>query len=157
MQRISSLMKENRCPLCLQNLSSDYKDRLMKQLYQEISNYKQRLDELERSAKELEETRSALFAIFSNLQTIRLSKEELLRRMETERRLLNETLEELNDKKRRKEDLEKQISDLLLKIAVFNLTKLEDAQKLYKEFFENHSSLKYKVQILETQKNDVVR
>ncbi|MEM1990789.1 MAG: SMC family ATPase, partial [Candidatus Bathyarchaeia archaeon] len=106
-QRISGLAKENKCPLCLQILSPEYKDRLMKQFYQDISNYRQQLSELEKSARELEQLRKTLFNIFSNLQTINPTKAEVSKHLENERMLLNKAVEELRTKDREIEPLKK--------------------------------------------------
>ena len=155
-QRITNLIKESKCPLCLQPLSPEYKDRLIKNLYQEISDYRQQLNELEKNMKELGQLRSSLFTIFSNLQAIQPKKEEIVRQLENERNLLNEALRELNEKEKEIKIIKKQLSTLQSKITKFDHTRLEKAQRLYNEAMEKYSSLKYKVQTLETQKNEIM-
>lgn len=155
-QRISGLAKENKCPLCLQILSPEYKDRLMKQFYQDISNYRQQLSELEKSARELEQLRKTLFNIFSNLQTINPTKAEVSKHLENERMLLNKAVEELRTKDREIEPLKKRLEDLRSEIAEFDYSRLEEAQKLYNEAVERYSSIKYKVQNLESQRNEII-
>ena len=155
-QRITNLIKESKCPLCLQPLSPEYKDRLIKNLYQEISDYRQQLNELEKNMKELGQLRSSLFTIFSNLQAIQPKKEEIVRQLENERNLLNEALRELNEKEKEIKIIKKQLSTLQSKITKFDHTRLEEAQRLYNEAMEKYSSLKYKVQTLETQKNEIM-
>ncbi|MCD6465326.1 AAA family ATPase [Candidatus Bathyarchaeota archaeon] len=155
-QRITNLIKESKCPLCLQPLSPEYKDRLIKNLYQEISDYRQQLNELEKNMKELGQLRSSLFTIFSNLQAIQPKKEEIVRQLENERNLLNEALRELNEKEKEIKIIKKQLSTLQSKITKFDHTRFEEAQRLYNEAMEKYSSLKYKVQTLETQKNEIM-
>ncbi|MBS7606883.1 AAA family ATPase [Candidatus Bathyarchaeota archaeon] len=155
-QRISNLVKESRCPLCLQNLLSEYKDKLMKQLNEEISSYRQQLSELERSAKELEHLRSILFAALTSLQSILPKREELTRQLRDEEQQLKRAVEELNAKKEEIEILKSRLTDLKSKIAEFDYSKLEEAQRLYSETLERYSNLKYKVQNLESQKNEII-
>ena len=155
-QHISNLIKESKCPLCLQNLPSDYKDRLMKQFYQEISDYRQQLTELENNIRELELLRNTLFTVFSSLQAIHSERGEIIRQMENEKKLLKEALQELNEKERDVEVLKKELIDLESKIAEFDYSMLEDAQKSYEEALEGYSNLKYRVQNLEEQKKEIM-
>jgi exonuclease SbcC len=155
-QRISSIVKENKCPICLQNLSPEYKDSLMRQFYEEISSYRQRLNELERGVRELEQLRSTLFAIFSSLQTINPKKEEILRQIEDEKRALNRVSEELKSREAEINVLKKQIDEISLAISEFDYARLEGAQRQYNEAFERYSNLKYRVQALEAQRSEVM-
>jgi len=155
-QRISSLTKENKCPLCLQTLSLEYKDRLMEQFHQEISNYRQQLDALEKSVKELEHLRSTLFKIFSNLQALILKKEEVVRQLENEKSLLSKIMMELSAREKEIERFRKDLSSLQSKVAEIDYSKLEETQKLYNKALEKYSNLKYRVQNLEMRKNEIL-
>ncbi|MEM2914987.1 MAG: hypothetical protein QXH91_06285, partial [Candidatus Bathyarchaeia archaeon] len=154
-QRISNLAKESRCPLCLQSLTFEYKDRIMKQFYQELSETKQRLSERERNIRELESVRSILSSAISDLRMIHTKIDGILIQIEDEDKLINNALEEFNEKQKEAEMLKGQLAELRLKIMEFDLTKLEDAENLYKAIFEQYSNLKYKVQNIESQKNQV--
>ncbi len=155
-QRITNLVKESKCPLCLQPISPEYKDKLIKSLYQEISDYRQQLEELEKNTRELGQLRNLLFSVFSDLQTIRPKRDEIIRQLENERKLLNGALQELKDREKEIKMLRNQLSALQSKIARFDYSRLEEAQKLYNEAMEKYSNLKYKVQSLETQKNEIM-
>lgn len=155
-QRISNLVMENKCPLCFQNLSPEYKDKLIDQIYQEISNYRQQLNVLEKSIGELEHLRKALFTVFSNLQAISLKREEIFKQLENERALLNKTMIELNEREKEIKVLRKNLSELQSRMAEIDYSKIEEVQRLYNEALEKYSSLKYKVQSLEAQKNEII-
>ncbi|MEM3955605.1 MAG: AAA family ATPase [Candidatus Bathyarchaeia archaeon] len=155
-QRLSNLAMENKCPLCLQDLSPEYKDALMKRFYEEISNYRRQLTELEKNIKGMEQMRSTLFTIFSSLQTILPKKEEIARQVEDERRLLNKLTDEIRAKEMEIEDARRQIEEISLISSTFDYAKLEEAQRQYNEAFERHSSLKYKIQALEAQRNEIL-
>ncbi|MEM1586018.1 MAG: AAA family ATPase [Candidatus Bathyarchaeia archaeon] len=155
-QRLSNLAMENRCPLCLQTLSPEYKDALMKRFYEEISNYRLRLTELEKNIKEMEQLRSTLFTIFSSLQTIIPKKEEIIRQVEDEKRILDKIVEEMRAKEMEIEGARRQLEEILSMTSMFDYTKLEEAQRRYNEAFELCSKLKYKIEALEAQRNEVI-
>lgn len=155
-QRLSSLAMESRCPLCLQPLQPEYKDALTKRLYDEISDYRRRLSELERNSKSLEQLRSTLFTIFTSLQNIVPKKEELIRQVEDEKRALNKVVEEMRVREAELKEVKKQLDELSSTTSSFDFIVLEEAQKKYNEALEHYSSLKYRVQTLEAQKSEIV-
>ena len=154
-QRISSLMKESKCPLCLQDLSPEYKNRLLSQLNMDLSDYEKQLNELERGIRELEYLRRALLTTFSNLQLIQSKREEVLNQIRIEEARLNNTLREAANKRKILENLKGELASLQSKIVEFDYSKLEKAQRVYDEALEGYSSLKYKVQSLESQLNEI--
>lgn len=155
-QRLSSLAMESRCPLCLQPLQPEYKDALTKRLYDEISDYRRRLSELERNSKSLEQLRSTLFTIFTSLQNIVPKKEELIRQVEDEKRALNKVVEEMRVREAELKEVKKQLDELSSTTSSFDFIVLEEAQKKYNEALEHYSSLKYRVQTLEAQRSEIV-
>ncbi|MBS7640075.1 MAG: SMC family ATPase [Candidatus Bathyarchaeia archaeon] len=155
-QRLSSLAMENKCPLCLQPLPPEYKEGLMKRFYDEIANYKQQLNELDKNAKELERLRSTLFTIFSSLQSIIPKREEIVRQIEDEKKALNKIVEEMRVKEIELNEVRRQLEETLSMIAGFDYSALEEAQKRYNEAFEEYSNIKSRVQILETQRSEIV-
>ncbi len=154
-QRISSLIKESKCPLCLQVLSQDYKEGLMGQLRREENEYKQRLSELEKNIEELEHIRNLVSPAASNLQTILTRIEENERQMEEEQKFLSDAEYEFNQRQREEKTVREQLADLRLKIRGFDVAKLEEAKRQRDEAFEEHSSLKYGVQSVEGQRREI--
>lgn len=154
-QRISNLMRENRCPLCLQDLLPDYKNGLLTRLNQDLSNYERQLRELDENTKELERLRSIALTALSSLQPIRSRKEEIVRQLETEKSPLNSASQELENEERTLESLRRQLADLHSRITEFDYSRLEDAQRSYSYALEKYSSLKYKVQNIEVQLKEV--
>ncbi|MEM2272998.1 MAG: AAA family ATPase [Candidatus Bathyarchaeia archaeon] len=155
-QRLSNLAMENRCPLCLQSLSPEYKDALIKRFYEEISNYRRRLTDLEKNIREMEQLRSTLFTIFSGLQTILPKKEEIIRQVEDEKKALNKIIEEMKNKEMEINNERRQLEEILSMASRFDYTRLEEAQKQYNEAFERFSNLKYRIQALEAQRNEII-
>ncbi|MEM2913754.1 MAG: SMC family ATPase, partial [Candidatus Bathyarchaeia archaeon] len=154
-QRISNLMRENRCPLCLQDLLPDYKNGLLTRLNQDLSNYEKQMRELDENTKELERLRSIALTALSSLQPIRSRKEEIVRQLEAEKNLLNSASQELEDEERTLESFRRQLADLHSRITEFDYSRLEDAQKSYNDALEKYSGLKYKVQNIDVQLKEV--
>jgi DNA repair exonuclease SbcCD ATPase subunit len=154
-QRLSSLIRENKCPLCFQDLLPDYKNELLKRLNQDLSNYERQLKELDENTRELEQLKSTALTAFSSLQSIQSKREEIVRQLEAEKNLLNNTSRELEDEERNLEIFSRQLADLRSKIVVIDYSRLEDAQKSYNDALEKYSGLKYKVQNIEVQLKEV--
>ncbi|MEM1515079.1 MAG: hypothetical protein QXH24_03410 [Candidatus Bathyarchaeia archaeon] len=154
-QRLSSLAMESKCPLCLQTLLPEYKDALIKRLNEEISNYRQKLSELEKNAKDLEQFRSTLFTIFSSLQSIISKKEEVIRQVEEEKKSLDRVIDEIKAREAELKEVKKALEDLLVTVSSFDYSMLEEAQKRYNEIYERYSNLKYRMQVLEAQRDEI--
>lgn len=155
-QRLSSLAAESKCPLCLQPLQPEYKDELMKRLYDEISGYRQRLNELERKAKDLEQLRSTLFTVFTSLQSIIPKKDELIRQIEEEKKASNRLSDEARVKETELKEVKMQLEKISSETLGFDYARLEEAQRQYNEALERYSSLKYRLEALEAQKNEII-
>lgn len=156
-QRISNLAKENICPLCLQVLSPGYKEGLMTRLYQQSTHDSQQLKDLEKTMGELERGRNVISSVVSNLQTIRTRMEEVSRQMESERVLLATAQKRVQEKQLEGDLLQSEIDTLRMKMKEFNIAEFEEAQRLRTATFELFSSLKYKVQSIESQRNEILK
>jgi len=131
-QRMSNLAKENICPLCLQVLDSDYKERLMKRFYGEIANNRSLLKKLERETEEQEHARTIVSSVIQNLQTIQTRTEEIVAQVETERKLLNSSKQRLEEARRAEKILRDELAALRSMIEKFDITKLEKVARLGK-------------------------
>jgi len=156
-QRVSNLVKENTCPLCLQVLSVEYKDRLMTRLYEETAESQQQLKDLEGTTEGLEGVRNVVSSVVSNLQTISTRLEEVARQREVEGSLLAATQQQIEEKRREEKILQSQLASLRSSIKAFDVTDLEAAQELWKEAFHLHSSLESSVRSLELQRAEVLK
>jgi len=155
-QRISNLAKESICPLCLQVLSPGYKEGLMTRLYQQSAHDSQQLKDLEKTMGELERGRNVISSVVLNLQTIRTRMEEVSRQMESERVLLATAQKRVQEKQLEGDLLQSEIDTLRMKMKEFNIAEFEEAQRLRTATFELFSSLKYKAQSIESQRNEIL-
>jgi len=150
-QRISSLAKENRCPLCLQDLSSEYKDNLIKRLYDEISENRRRLKDFEENVRRLEDMHATITEIISNLQVIKTRMENLSEQERAEQRALMDSQRQIEDIVKEIADLRKELVYLHSQIGEFDILKFEEIQKQRDIIFGEYASLKSRMQSIEAQ------
>jgi len=154
-QRISNLAKENRCPLCLQLLSLSYKQDLIERMQEEIDEYKGRLNELESNGKELERMRLVVTSAASNLQMTRTRREEVERQLEEERHFILVASREFQQRQLEEEVARRELVALHKEISEFDITKLQEAQRLRDTAFERYSGVKYALQAVKNQKKEI--
>jgi len=150
-QRISSLAEESRCPLCLQTLSLEYKNGLIKRLYDEISENKRRLKNFEENVRRLETAHNVVIEVISNLQTIKTRMENLYEREESEREILTDSQRRIEETTGEIAKLKDELAYVRSQIEEFNVLKLEEIQKQRDAIFAEYASLKSKAQSLEAQ------
>jgi len=154
-QRISSLAEENRCPLCLQDLSLEYKNDLIKRLYDEISENRRRLKDYEENVRRLEEIYAAVTDIISNLQTIKARIGNLQEQEESERKILTGSQKRIEDALKEIAKLKEKLAYLHSQIEEFSILKLEEIQKQRDIVFSEYASLKSRAQSVELQKMEI--
>ena len=150
-QRISSLAEESRCPLCLQDLSLDYKNSLIKRLYDEISENRRRLKAFEENVRRLESAHNVVTEVISNLQTIKTRMENLHEREESERKILADSQRRIEDASGELSKLKAELAYVRSQVEEFNLLKLEEIQRKRDKIFAEYASLKSKAQSMEAQ------
>ena len=154
-KRISSLTTENKCPLCLQNLTGEYKKSLLERLDKENAERENRLVELQKNFDELEGLRSAVNFVVSNLQLLTPRIEETKERIQEEHESLNKLSTDFEDKQQKEKSLRSQLDAARAEIIKFDIDELESTRKLRDTTFEQYSAVKSKLEIKETRKRDV--
>jgi exonuclease SbcC len=156
-KRVQSLAKENKCPLCLQPLSEQYKENLQTQLNQENIERERRLSELQKNMEELERLYTTVNNVVGNLQLIVPRKEDLKTRISEERDSLKNLAVEFEQKQLEETEIRSQLAAVREEIKRFDLAELESARKLRDRAFEHYSGLKSKVEIMESRKRDMAQ
>jgi len=154
-QSMDALEAKNLCPLCLQPLSSDYKQNLFKRLEEEASELKERLGELESNAHELERTRTIVSSVTSNIQLTLSRIEESQKQLEEEGSLLSKASREFEEMQREEQRVRESLAGLRKEIEEFDVSQLDEAQKLRDVAFEEYSKIKYALQTVESQKREI--
>jgi len=156
-KRVQSLAKENKCPLCLQPLSEQYKENLQTQLSQENIERERRLGELQKNMEELERLYTTVNNVVGNLQLIVPRKEDLKTRISEELDSLKNLTVEFEQKQLEETEIRSQLATVREEIKRFDLAELESARKLRDRAFEHYSSLKSRVEIMESRKRDMAQ
>jgi len=152
---IDSLEAKNLCPLCLQPISSDYKQGLFKRLEGEANELKERIDELKSNTQELEGTRMIISSVTSNIQLTLSRIEETEKQLEGERSLLSTASGEFEEMQREEEKDRERLAGLRREIGEFDVSQLDAAQKLRDVAFDDYSKIKYALQTVESQKKEI--
>jgi exonuclease SbcC len=154
-RRITSLKTENKCPLCLQPLSQNYKTSLTERLTRENSEREKRIVELETNLNELENLRNTVSQVTLNLQTIAPKIADLQGRIAEEQQALDMLSTEFEEKQQQEKDFREQLEAIRNEIAKFDLTELESERKLRDEAFMRFSELKNELDLKESRKHDI--
>jgi len=153
--RISSLETENKCPLCLQNLTGDYKRGLLERLREENAEHEKMLLELQKNLDELERLHGVVDLVVSSLQALVPRIEEIRGRVAEEQEFLNRLSTEFEDAQQQEKRLRGQLSATRAEITKFDVTDLESARKLRDAAFEQYSATKSRLEMMERRKEDI--
>lgn len=154
-RRISSLTTESKCPLCLQDLTGEYKKSLLERLHQENSERERTLGELQKNLDELERLRSVVDPAVLNLQSLAPQIEELKRRVAEEHESLNNLSAEFEEKQQQEKMFRGQLGAVRSEMAKFDIIELETARRLRDEIFTQYSNVKHRVETVESRKRDL--
>jgi len=154
-KRFSQLFDENRCPLCLQPLNTEYKANLMQVIQNENNQRQKTIGELEREIAELQKTRSKVNGSLGNLQTLVPRVEELKSRISEESKALDEFSGELEEKQKFETELHKQLEASRVEIRGFDSSELENAKARRDEVFRQYYSLESELKTKENRKKDL--
>ena len=153
--RISSLTTENKCPLCLQNLTGNYKKDLLERLQEENVERENKLSELQKNLDELESLHSTANLVVSNLQPLIPRIEEVKGRIVEEQQFLDKLSAEFENAQQQEKRLRNQLTAARVEIAKFDVTELESARKLRDAAFEHYSATKSGLEMMKRRKEDV--
>ncbi len=153
--RISNLTNENKCPTCQQDLTGEYKKRLLENFEKEKADCTKKLTELQKKFDDLKNLHSAVDLAFSNLQQILPRIEDIKLQITEKREALAKLSAEVEEAQQQKKELEKQLSETREEIAKFDVTELESARKLQKTAFTDHLDAKHELESLEQRKADL--
>ena len=153
--RISSLTTESKCPLCLQNLTGDYKKGLLERLHEENLERERKMSELQKNLDELEGLHSVADLVVTNLQPLIPRIEEIKGRVAEEQEFLSKLSAEFEEAQQQEKRLRSQLSATRAEITKFDVTDLESARKLRDAAFEQYSATKSRLEMTERRKGDM--
>ncbi|MDH5482734.1 MAG: SMC family ATPase [Candidatus Bathyarchaeota archaeon] len=156
-KRISSLSTENRCPLCLQPLTEEYKNALVQRIQDENSERQKTVSQLERDIEELQLTKGKASTTFSNLQILTLKVDELKNRAVEETRALEGFSRDFENKQELEKEIRLQLEAVRTEIAKFEISELETAKARRDQAFKQYYSLESELRTKENRKKDLIK
>ena len=156
-KRISSLSTENRCPLCLQPLTEEYRNSLMQRIQEEGNERQKTISQLQHDIEELQKIKNKANTAFSNLQMLSSKIEELRAHANEESKALTELLTDFDGKQKQEKEMRTQLEAVRAEISRFDMSMLETArtrrEQAFKQFYLLDSELKTK----ENRKKDLIK
>ncbi|MDI6905142.1 MAG: SMC family ATPase [Candidatus Bathyarchaeia archaeon] len=156
-KRISSLSTENRCPLCLQPLTGEYKNSLMQRIQGENNERQKTISQLQRDIEELQQIKNKANLAFSNLQMFTPRIGELKTRINEESQALAELSKEFEEKQKLENELRMQLETVRAEISKFDITELEAARVQREQAFRQYYLLESELRTKESRKKDLIR
>ncbi|MCK4474663.1 AAA family ATPase, partial [Candidatus Bathyarchaeota archaeon] len=156
-KRFSSLSAENRCPLCLQPLTGEYKNSLVQRIQEENNERQGTINKLQHEIEEIQRIRNTANAALSNLQMLVPRIEELKTRINEETVSLAEMSKEFEEKQRLEKDLRIQLEAVRVKISRFDVSELEAARTQREQAFRRYYSVESDLRTKENRKKDLAK
>jgi len=153
--RVNSISLENRCPLCMQPLTEEYKSELAGRIQGENDERKKTVDQLRNKIEELQQLKTTANNAFSNLQMLVPRVEELRSRIKEETDALTELLTELDDKQRLEKDLRAQFDTLRYELKRYDVSEVETAKTRREQAFRQYYVLESEMRAKENRKKDL--
>jgi exonuclease SbcC len=154
-QRVTSLAAENRCPLCLQSLTEDYKTHMLRHIEEENAERTKRLEMLWKNAQETERLRTILSKAISDLAQYLPQIKGLKDRVAEERESKEKLEKEYQQLQSREKAFQAQLEAVRVEISKFDMTELEAARKLHGDALSEYHSVKAGLESIEGRKGDL--
>ncbi|MEM3626954.1 MAG: SMC family ATPase [Candidatus Bathyarchaeia archaeon] len=156
-RRISSLSAESRCPLCLLQLTEEYKNSLMQRIQRENFERQKTINQLQRDIEELQQIKNRASAAFSNLQMLTPRIEELKNRVKEEIQSLDKLSKEFEGKQKLEDELRKQLEAVRAEISGLDVSELESARALREQAFRQYCMLDSELRTMENHKKELIK
>jgi exonuclease SbcC len=156
-EKISSLAEKSVCPLCSQNLTSDYKTALVGRIQEENQRRQSRIDELTAEISELQKQRSKASTSFSTLQGLLPRIEDLKARTKEEAEGLARLTDDLEQKTSEEEKMTLELRSLQGELERFDISGLEKARMIREQAFRQYYSSESDLRSKESRKKDLLR
>jgi len=155
-KRISSLSAQNRCPLCLQTLTTEYRNNLMQRIEEENAERQKTMSQLKRDIEELQKLKTKANTTFSTLQILAPRIEELKTRINEESQTLAELSKEFGEKQKLEKKLRAQLGEVRTEISKFDVSDLEAARIQREQAFRQYYLLESELRTKKNRRKDII-
>ncbi len=156
-KRSASLEKEDKCPLCIQPLTGEYKTDLMSRINQENIQREKNINQLRLQVTDLQKNKTIASETHSTLQNCVTRGADLKARIVEEELNLANLFAEYNEKQKLDDDLGLELQKLQLEISKFNLSDVEAAKDHRERAFRQYYTLDADLRTKENRKKVLSR
>ncbi|MEM3731286.1 MAG: SMC family ATPase [Candidatus Bathyarchaeia archaeon] len=156
-KRVSSLSAENRCPLCLQPLTEDYKDILMRKIQEENDERQRTISQLQIEIEELQKIKKKAGDAISNMQVLMTKIGEMKNRLNGEIQFLAELSREFEEKQKLEKELRSRLAQIRSEINLLDVSQLEAAKIEREQAFRSYWQLESELRMKENRKKDLIK
>ncbi len=156
-KRTSQLAQENKCPLCIQPLTGQYKTDLMQRIEQENTERQRIINHLRLEIADLQKAKTIASDAYSGLQTCLTRENDLKSRIFEENGNLNNLTCELENQQKLELEQKTQYLAVQAEISKFDLSDLDLARNRREQAFRQYYALDSDLRTKENRKKDVLR
>ena len=156
-KRTSQLAQEDKCPLCIQPLSGDYKTGLMQRIQQENEERQKLINHLRLEVADLQKAKAVASEAFTGLQNCATRDTELKARIIEEENNLKNLSCELEEQQKLEAEQRVAFESVQFEIGKFELSDLDAARSRREQVFKQYYVLDSELRTKENRKKDVLR
>lgn len=156
-KRAASLAEENKCPLCIQPLTGDYKTDLLKRITQENIEREKAITNLKLEIATLQKSKRLASEAYSDLQTCVTRSNDLKARISEEENNFNNLQAELSAQKSLEAEQRSELELLQFEISRFDLSELQAAKEKKDQSLKQYYELESDLRTKEIRKKDLSR
>lgn len=156
-KRTSQLAREDKCPLCIQPLSGDYKTNLMQRIEQENVERQRLINHLRLEIADLQKAKTLASDAYMGLQNVSTRDSELKMRIVEEENNLKSLTVELEQQQQLEAEQRIAFESVQFEIGKFDLTDLDAARSRREQVFRQYYVLESDLRTKENRKKDVLR
>jgi exonuclease SbcC len=156
-KRISQLSQEDKCPLCIQPLTGQYKTALLSRIEQENAERQRTINLLRLEIADLQKAKTIASEAYLNLRTCLTSENDLNARVSDEEKKLAELTEEFKAQQKFESDQKIQYALIQDEIAKLDLSDLDTARAHRDKAFRQYYSLESELKTKENNKKNLLR
>jgi DNA repair protein SbcC/Rad50 len=156
-KRAVALGQEDKCPLCIQNLTGEYKTDLMYRIKNENLEREKIINQMKLEIAGLQKSKSIASESFSSLQTFVTHDSDLKARIVEEDSNMINLLAELIEKQSLETNLELEFQTVQSEIAKFNLSDVELVKTRREQSFRQYYVLESDLRTKENRRKDLAK
>lgn len=154
-QRLSNLAGEkSECPVCLQPLTEDYKQHVLKHIEEGNAERSRRISELQKNAEELERIRGTISKALLDFRSLIPRVTDMKKRLVEEQETRNSLEKEFEEHRLKEETLRVQLEEVRSETSKFDVSQLENARQLHEAATKQYHTIKAKMEYSEGRRKE---